>query len=104
MAPGYLVQMGIVLATQRVLNPGFSFLVATGNMAEDVKNPVYALLANLDLFWLWHLLLAVLGFSVVSRISRGKSFILVLIYAIIVLAMMVGIMVGPSMLVEGMSG
>jgi hypothetical protein len=104
MALGYLAQTGIVLATQRILNPGFSFLVATGNMIEDIKNPIYALLANLDLFWLWHLLLAVLGFSVVSRVSRGKSFILVLIYAIVVLGIMVGMTVGPSLLFESMSG
>ncbi len=65
---------------------------------EDVKNPLYALLANLDLFWLWHLGLAVVGLAVVSRMSRGKSLVLVLIYAVIVLGAMVGMMVGPSML------
>lgn len=97
-AIGYLVQTGIIMATQSMLNPGFSYLVASGNIMEDVKNPLYALLANLDLFWLWHLGLAVVGLAVVSRMSRGKSLVLVLIYAVIVLGAMVGMMVGPSML------
>jgi hypothetical protein len=98
MAIGYLVQTGIIVATQSMLNPGFSYLMASGNIMEDVKNPVYALLANLDLFWLWHLWLAVLGLALVSRMSRGKSLVLVMIYAVVVLGVMVGMMVGPSML------
>ena len=104
MAVGYLVQAGIVIATQKMLQPGLSFVVASGNMMEDVKNPVYALLANVDLFWLWHLVLAVLGLAVVARMNRGKSLILVVIYTLVILAIMVALMVGPSMLFGGLSG
>ncbi|MBN1218634.1 MAG: YIP1 family protein [Anaerolineae bacterium] len=91
LAIAYLVQMGIILVTQSMLQyAGLSFFVGTGDMLADAKNPVYVLLANLDLFWLWHLLLAVWGLSVVARMSRGKSALLVIVYAILTLGFSVG--------------
>jgi hypothetical protein len=100
MAIGYLVQAALIIVTKSILYPGVSFLITTGDLMEDAKNPLFVLLSNIDIFRLWHILLAVLGLSVVARISRGKSLILVVIYAILAL----GIMVGPTLLFSGMAG
>jgi hypothetical protein len=100
LAIGYLVQTALIIVTKSFLHPGLSYLVATGDLIEDSKNPLFILLSNIDIFRLWHLLLAVLGLSVVARISRGKSLILVVIYAILA----VGITVGPTLFLSGMAG
>jgi hypothetical protein len=101
MAIGYLALTGLILITQDAIKyPGLSFLVGTGNMIQDAQNPIYVLLSNIDIFWLWHLLLAVLGLSVVSRLSRGKSLVLILIYAVLAVA----ITVLPTLLFAGMAG
>lgn len=101
MAIGYLVQLGIILVTQSMLTtPGLSYFVAGDDLMENAKNPAYVLLANIDLFWLWHLVLAVLGLAVVTRMSRGKSAVLVILYAILAL----GISVGWAMLSVSMAG
>lgn len=101
MAIGYLVQLGIILITQSMITtPGLSFFVAGDDLMENAQNPIYVLLANLDLFWLWHLVLAVLGLAVVARMSRGKSTILVILYAVLSL----GISVGWAMLSVSMAG
>lgn len=90
MAFGYLVQTGIILVTQSMFKyPGLSYLVASGDLLEDAKNPMFLLLSNIDLFWLWHLLLAVLGLAVVARISRGKSLVLVAVYAVLAVSVFV---------------
>lgn len=95
MAVGYLVQAGFIFFTQgAILYPGLAFLISTGNTMEDARNPLFPLLASADIFWLWHLLLAVLGLSVVARIGRGKSLLLVFLYAVLA----VGITVIPSLL------
>jgi hypothetical protein len=101
MAIGYVVQLGIVLVTQDMITtPGLSFFVAGEDLIENAQNPVYVLLANIDLFWLWHLILAVLGVAVVARMSRGKSAVLVVLYAVLAL----GISVGWAMLSVSMAG
>ena len=101
LALGYLVQMGIILVTQSMLTtPGLSYFVAGDDLLENAKNPVYVLLANIDLFWFWHLVLAVLGLAVVARMSRGKSAVLVVLYAVLAL----GISVGWAILSVSMAG
>ena len=99
-AIGYLVQAVLIFFTKSSLYPGVSFLITTGNLMKDARSPLFVLLSNIDIFRLWHILLAVLGLSVVARISRGKSLILVVIYAILAL----GVMVGPTLLFSGMAG
>jgi hypothetical protein len=101
MAIGYLVQLGIILVTQSMITaPGLSYFVAGNDLMENAKNPVYVLLANIDLFWLWHLVLAALGLAVVARMNRGKSAVLVILYAILAL----GISVGWAILSVSMAG
>jgi len=96
-----LVQAGFTLAAGRAIQyPGLSTLVATGDLTKDGRNPLVALLGGIDLFWLWHLLLVVVGLSVVARFGRAKSTALTLVYAALSLALVVL----PSLLFGGMSG
>lgn len=77
----FLVQAGFMLMAKRAINaPGLSTLVATGDLMKDAQNPMFTLLGRLEPFWLWHLLLVVLGLAVVARFSRKKSLVLTLIY------------------------
>lgn len=100
-AVGFLVQAGFIAVTQQTIKyPGLSFLVGTGNLLEDARNPLFAVLSRIDLFWLWHLLLVMLGVSVVARVGRGKSLVLTFIYA----ALALGLAALPSLLFGGMMG
>jgi uncharacterized membrane protein YhaH (DUF805 family) len=97
----FLAQAGFILLAKRTIEaPGLSVLVATGDVLKDAQNPLYMLLARIDPFWLWHLLLVVLGLSVVARFSRFKSLVLTLVYA----ALSLVITVVPSLLVGGLAG
>ncbi|MCB0191701.1 MAG: YIP1 family protein [Anaerolineae bacterium] len=95
MAIGLLVQAAFVMVSQGAIRyPGLAFLVASGDPLEDAANPLVPLLSSIDLFWLWSLLLTALGVSIAARISRGKAFVLTLIYAAVAL----GITVLPSVI------
>ena len=101
LAIGFLVQAAFVWVSQGAIRyPGLAPLVASGNALEDAKNPIIPLLARFDLFWLWHLLLVVLGVAVVARISRSKSLLLTLIYVVLVL----GMAVVPSLIARAFGG
>jgi hypothetical protein len=99
MALAALAQAGFIAVTGRLIQyPGLSFPVASGDLMQDARNPVFVLLSGLDLFWLWHLLLVGLGLAVVARIGRGKAFLLTLVYA----ALFLGFTVLPTLLFGGM--
>lgn len=90
MAISALVQAGFTAVAGRLIQyPGLSFLVATGDLMQDARNPLFVLLSSLDLFWIWHLLLVVLGVAVVARFGRGKALVLTLVYAVLALAITV---------------
>lgn len=96
-----LVQAGyMILAKRAIQYPGLASLVATGDLMKDGQNPLVALLGRIDLFWLWHLLLVVLGLAVVARFSRSKALVLTVVYAALSLA----IAVIPSLLAGGVAG
>lgn len=98
MAIGALVQAAFVTMSHGVIRyPGLAFLVASGDPLTDAANPLVALLSSIDLFWLWSLLLAMLGVSVAARISRGQALILTLVYAAVAL----GLTVLPSVIFGG---
>jgi hypothetical protein len=100
-AINFLVQAGFVAFSQGTIKyPGLSALVGTGDLLTDARNPLFALLSRIDLFWLWHLFLVVVGLAVVARFSRTKSLILTLIYAALALAFTVL----PTLLFSGMMG
>jgi hypothetical protein len=99
LAIGLLVQAGYVAFSQNGIRYlGLSFLVATGNLLEDAANPLVPLLSKIDLFWIWHLVLIVIGLAVVACFGRAKSLILTLIYAVLAL----GFAALPSLLFGGM--
>jgi uncharacterized membrane protein YhaH (DUF805 family) len=99
LAVGLLVQAGYVAFSQNGIRYlGLSFLVATGNLLEDAANPLVPLLSKIDLFWMWHLALIVIGLGVVARFGRGNSLVLTLIYA----ALALGFAALPSLLFGGM--
>lgn len=100
MAIGALAQAGFIAIAGRMIQyPGLSFLVSTGDLMQDGRNPLFVLLSGIDLFWFWHLLLVVLGVSVVARFGRGKSLALTVVYATLALA----IPVLPVLLFGGMA-
>jgi hypothetical protein len=90
----------MLVARQMVQYPGLSALVASGDLTEDSANPLVSLLGVTDLFWLWHLWLVLVGVGVVARFTRGKSMVLTILYAILMLALTVL----PSLLFGGMGG
>ena len=101
LAIGFLVQAVFVAVSQGAIKyPGLAALVASGDPLADAQNPLIGLLARLDLFWLWHLLLVTLGVAIAARMSRGKSLALTVIYAALVLAMAVA----PSLLAQAFGG
>ena len=62
-----------------------------GFLVDMKQNPVaYALLSALDLFTIWTLVLFIIGFSFVARVSRAKSAIIVLSFWIILVLFKVG--------------
>jgi hypothetical protein len=94
-AINFLVQAGFTLVAKRAIQaPGLSTLVATGDLINDARNPLFTLLGRIEPFWLWHLLLVVLGLAVVARFSRRKALVVTVIYVAVSLA----ISVLPSML------
>ena len=100
-AVSYLVQSGFMLVAGRAINaPGLSALVASGDFVKDAQNPLFTLLGRLDLFWLWHLFLVVVGLAVAARFSRRKALVLTLIYAALSLA----VTTLPSLLFGGFAG
>jgi hypothetical protein len=93
-----LVSAGWTLATGAVrANPGLSYFVATGDSVADASNPLWLLAGQVDLFWLWHL---VLVYALVKAArSRGGALGLTVVYALIYLA----VRVGPALLAAGLS-
>jgi hypothetical protein len=75
-----LVLAAYVAYKGQLINTGLSFLVATGDQAKDTANWLYGLLAQVDLFYLWHLILVIVGLVAVGRLSKAKATIVGLIY------------------------
>jgi len=68
---------------QAIVNPGLSGLVATGDLLMDSTNVLWVLLSSLDPCLLWHLLLVVVGFGIVSGFGRFKSAWTVMIWWVV---------------------
>ncbi len=77
----------IAYSGQLILNQGLSFLVATGDQTKDATNWLYGLLSQFDLFYLWHLILVVVGLAAVGRFSKTKATIVGLIYLAVTTAL-----------------
>jgi hypothetical protein len=71
----------------QLINQGLSFLVATGDQTKDAANWLYVLLSQFDLFYLWHLVLVVVGLAAIGRFSKTKATIVGLIYLAVTTAL-----------------
>jgi len=92
-----VVQTGYTLyKNELIANPGLSYFVSTGKLVEDAGNLLYNVLARVDLFTLWHLALVFVVLWVLPRFSKGKAFVLVLVYA----ALSLGLRLVPALLVR----
>ncbi len=92
-----VVQTGYILyKNELIANPGLSYFVSTGKLVEDAGNLLYNVLARVDLFTLWHLALVFVVLWVLPRFSKGKAFVLVLVYA----ALSLGLRLVPALLVR----
>jgi hypothetical protein len=93
-----LVSAGWTLVTGAVrANPGLSYFVATGDSVADAGNPLWLLAGQVDLFWLWHL---VLVYALIKAARpRGGALVLTLFYALVYLL----VRVGPALLAAGLS-
>ena len=86
----YVVMAAFTLVAGRQIQyPGLSALVASGDILQDGKNPLVALLGGLDPFWLWHLWLVVIGVSVLANFRRSKSIGLTIVYGALSLLLLV---------------
>jgi hypothetical protein len=75
-----LVLAAYVAYSGQLISQGLSFLVATGDQAKDTANWLYSLLSQIDLFYLWHLILVIVGLAAVGRLSKTKATIVGLVY------------------------
>lgn len=93
-----LVGAGWTLATGAVrVNPGLSYFVATGDSLADARNPLWLLAGQVDLFWLWHL---VLVYALVKAARpRGGALGLTMVYLFVYLA----IRLVPALLLSRLS-
>lgn len=71
-----------------MVNPGLSYFVSTGDPVADQTNPLWLLASQVDLFWLWHL---VLIYALVKAVRPQRSaWGMVLLYAFLYLVVRVG--------------
>jgi hypothetical protein len=72
-----IITLIIMVAKGGMISPVALATIVRSNLAflVDVKtNPIlFALLANLDIFSIWMLILFIIGFSYVARVSKAKS-------------------------------
>jgi len=89
-----LILAAYVAYSGKMINQGLSFLVATGDQIKDAANWLYVLLSQFDLFYLWHLVLVIVGLVAVGRLSKVKATIVGLIY----LAVTTALILAPALI------
>ena len=95
-----LVQAIYVWLKGQVLeHQGLGFLVASGDWLKDSQSVQYALLANIDPFALWHLVLLATGIAVATKVSRTKATVL----ALVVWAVFLGLKIVPVAVTSAIS-
>ncbi len=94
-----LVEIIVVLTTHKLIdNPGLSSLIAAD--AKGFSIFLRGLLANLDLYFVWHVILLLLGGVPLSGLSKSKANEATLIAALMMLVLM-GV---PALLSSALSG
>jgi len=84
----------VALSGQMVVNAGLSGLVATGDLAFDGANLLYIFLAQLDPFFVWHLILVAMGLAALNRFGKTKAVVVGLVYGTV----MVGVALAPALI------
>lgn len=88
------VVLTIVAAAKGEVNPATMQTLVKSSPAflvEMSDNPVlFSLLSSLDLFTIWTLILLVIGFSTLSRLSRGKSAAIVISLWLVIVVVKLG--------------
>ena len=74
-----------MLATKHAISsPGLSgFAASAGFLAK--------LLAHVDIFWIWYLVLLIIGFAIADGLPRNKAFVGVMVVLLLVLAAQAGL-------------
>ncbi len=86
-----LIQTILILLTGRFpLYTGLAALQVTGDSLVDTRNPMITLLSYVDIFWIWHIILLIIGISVATKFSRVKALFIVFIYALLSIGLAVG--------------
>lgn len=68
-----LQAVDVVLNGRLPINRGLSFLVASGDQVQNAGNLAYGLLAQVDPFLAWHLILVAVGLAVSTRCTRLQT-------------------------------
>jgi len=98
-----LVQAAVIAAQGRlIVNQGLSYLVSVGDRVKDSQNVLYGLLAQVDLFALWHLVLVWAAALALYKLGRNKALVVVLLYAIVSLGLRVATLLIQGMLVTSL--
>lgn len=75
-----LVQLLYTLVNHgTITHAGLSFLVASGDWLVDSSSVVYALLASIDPFTIWHLILLTSAVIAATKLGKAKSFVIALL-------------------------
>ena len=87
-----LVQAAVIAAQGRpIVNQGLAYLVSVGDPIKDAQNMLYGLLAQVDLFGLWHLVLVFAAALALQKAGRDKALLVTLLYGAISLGLRVGV-------------
>ncbi len=71
--------------------PGLTFLISTGNLATDTRNPLFPVLAQIDPFGIWYAILVYAALRGGFNLQRRTAVLLTLVY----LAIMLGVSTLP---------
>jgi Yip1 domain len=76
-----VLQTVYTLVTGRLItNYGLSYLVSSGRLMADARDPAYVALSQVTLFNLWHLVLVYILYRAVAKLGSGTSFLLTVLY------------------------
>lgn len=78
---GGLVQVILIFITGKFpVYTGLAALAVTGDATKDGLNPLITLLSYADIFWIWHIVLLIIGLAVATKFTRMKAFGIVAVY------------------------
>jgi hypothetical protein len=80
-----VLRVVFMLATKHAISsPGLSGFAASSGFLSK-------LLAHVDIFWIWYLILLIIGFAIADGLPRNKAFVGVMVVLLLVLAAQAGL-------------